>query len=184
MSRPPGSQSIAGPLYFSEDPTGFFANLIASTWNWLPPYQDVEITKNFNKLKSAFDAFHFFSRDTVVWLGASLMWVGLHFLLWDGRVNTMEDLSASLFSPGVRVDLPSHQQLNGEIRKVLEAEDDPYFEFENVGLGSPASTKDNTQLSQISLERLWNFLSNPDTSTRNLYTNIFYVKYSLNTNID
>merc|ERR1712020_511415 len=53
-------------------------------------------------------------------------------------------------------------------------EQDSYFEFENVGLGSLPAGKDNTQLSQISLERLWNFLANPDTSTRNLYTNILY----------
>ena len=114
------------------------------------------------------------------------MWVGLHFLLWDGRVNTMEDLTASLQSPGIKVDLPSHAGLSVKTSKQegKVEEQDSYFEFENVGLGSPASTKDNTQLSQISLERLWNFLSNPDTSTRNLYTNIFYVKYSLNTNID
>merc|ERR1712045_1060349 len=46
--------------------------------------------------------------------------------------------------------------------------------FEKVGLGSLPSAKDNTQLSEISLERLWNFLSNPDTSTRNLYTNVLY----------
>ena len=98
----------------SEDPTGFFANLIASTWNWLAPYRDVEITKNFNKLKSGFDALHFQGRDTVVWVGGSLLWILLHLLLWDGRVNTMEDLSASLLSPGVKVDLPSHQDL-GEI---------------------------------------------------------------------
>ena len=139
----------------SEDPTGFFANLIASTWNWLAPYRDVEITKNFNKLKSGFDALHFQGRDTVVWVGGSLLWILLHLLLWDGRVNTMEDLSASLLSPGVKVDLPSHQDL-GEI------------------LGQ---SEDNTQLSQISPERLWNFLSNPDTSTRNLYTNVLYVRF-------
>ena len=159
----------------SEDPTGFFANLIASTWNWLPPYRDVEITKNFNKLKSGFDAVHFQGRDTVVWVGGSLLWIILHFLLWDGRVNTMEDLTASLLSPGVKVDLPSHQDL-GVTREDVE-EEDPFFEFERVGLGSSPSAKDNTQLSQISLERLWNFLSNPDTSTRNLYTNVLYVKF-------
>ena len=110
------------------------------------------------------------------------MWVALHFLLWDGRVNTMEDLTVSLQSPGIKVDLPSHAGLSGKTSKAQE--EDPYFEFENVGLSSLPASKDNTQLSQISLERLWNFLSNPDTSTRNLYTNIFYVKYSLNTNID
>ena len=34
------------------------------------------------------------------WLGGSLMWVVLHFLLWDGRVNSIEDLEASIRSPG------------------------------------------------------------------------------------
>ena len=28
------------------------------------------------------------------------MWVALHLLLWDGRVNTSGDLDASLRSPG------------------------------------------------------------------------------------
>ena len=105
------------------------------------------------------------------------MWVGLHFLLWDGRVNTMEDLTASLQSPGFKVDLPSHAGLSVKAMEREEEEEDPYFEFENVGLGSLPASKDNTQLSQISLERLWNFLANPDTSTRNLYTNVLYVKY-------
>ena len=105
------------------------------------------------------------------------MWIGLHFLLWDGRVNTMEDLTASLQSPGFKVDLPSHAGLSGQAAEREEEEEDPYFEFENVGLGSLPASKDNTQLSQISLERLWNFLANPDTSTRNLYTNVLYVKY-------
>ena len=107
------------------------------------------------------------------------MWVGLHFLLWDGRVNTMEDLTASLQSPGVKVDLPSHAGLSvksSRLKGEEEEEEDPYFEFENVGLSSLPASKDNTQLTQISLERLWNFLANPDTSTRNLYTNVLYVK--------
>ena len=109
------------------------------------------------------------------------MWVGLHFLLWDGRVNTMEDLTASLQSPGLKVDLPSHVGLSVKASKQegKEEEQDPYFEFENVGLGSLPAGKDNTQLSQISLERLWNFLASPDSSTRNLYTNVLYVKYPL-----
>ena len=48
------------------DPTGVVANAAAETWNWMPPLQNVEIRKNFNKLKSGFDAMHFMSRDTVV----------------------------------------------------------------------------------------------------------------------
>ena len=48
------------------DPTGVVANAAAETWNWMPPLQNIEIRKNFNKLKSGFDAMHFMSRDTVV----------------------------------------------------------------------------------------------------------------------
>ena len=48
------------------DPTGVVANAAAETWNWMPPLQNVEVRKNFNKLKSGFDAMHFMSRDTVV----------------------------------------------------------------------------------------------------------------------
>ena len=39
---------------------------MASSWNWLPPLTGVEVRKNFNKLKSGFDAAHFMGRDTVV----------------------------------------------------------------------------------------------------------------------
>ena len=54
-------------LFFSrEDPTGTVANLVATSWNWLPPLTGVEVRKNFNKLKSGFDAAHFMGRDTVV----------------------------------------------------------------------------------------------------------------------
>ena len=48
------------------DPTGVVASAVAETWNFLPPLQNIEIRKNFNKLKSGFDAMHFMSRDTVV----------------------------------------------------------------------------------------------------------------------
>ena len=58
------------------------------------------------------------------------MWVGLHFLLWDGRVNTMEDLTASLQSPGFKVDLPSHAGLSAKTSQAGKAEEeDPYVEF-------------------------------------------------------
>merc|ERR1712018_16882 len=102
---------------FEEDPTGVVANLVASSWNWLPPLTGVEVRKNFNKLKSGFDAAHFMGRDTVVWIGGSLMWIVLHYIFWDGRVNTMEDLEASIKSPGVKIELPSHEDLaNGVIQ--------------------------------------------------------------------
>ena len=39
------------------------------------------------------------------------MWIALHFLFWDGRVNNFEDLDASLRSPGIRIELPSHADL-------------------------------------------------------------------------
>ena len=53
-------------LFDSEDPTGVAASMLSTIWNFLPQYTDVEIRKNFNKLKSGFDVAHFMSRDTVV----------------------------------------------------------------------------------------------------------------------
>merc|ERR1712012_22948 len=143
---------------FEDDPTGVSASLLSNIWNFLPQYTDVEVRKNFNKLKSGFDAAHFMGRDTVVWLGASLMWVVLHFLFWDGRVNTMEDLQASIQSPGVRIQLPSHADLANGVTQPDTSDD----------------VKGNTFLETVEPERFWNFLTNPDTSTRRLYTNVFF----------
>jgi len=140
------------------DPTGIVANAAAETWNWMPPLQNIEIRKNFNKLKSGFDAMHFMSRDTVVWLGGSLMWVALHFLLWDGRVNTQQDLDASLRSPGVKVQLPSHADLASGVISPDTSDD----------------TKGNTFLETPDPLRFWNGLADPDASTRRLYTNVLY----------
>ena len=56
------------------------ANAAAETWNWMPPLQNVEIRKNFNKLKSGFDAMHFMSRDTVVVRDSLLV-------IWDFKIK-------------------------------------------------------------------------------------------------
>ena len=94
------------------------------------------------------------------WLGASLLWVGLHLLLWDGRVNTLEDLEASLRSPGVRVQLPSHAALaSGDLAPDTET----------------TASKPATFLTSPQLDRLWNTWTSPDSSTRRLYTNVLYV---------
>ena len=58
--------SFSFEFIISEDPTGVATSMLSNLWNFLPQYTDVEIRKNFNKLKSGFDAAHFMSRDTVV----------------------------------------------------------------------------------------------------------------------
>ena len=122
------------------------------------------------------------SQPMFKWLGASLMWVVLHFLFWDGRVNTMEDLQASIQSPGtvtehlltwleklvpgVRIQLPSHADLANGVTQPDTSDD----------------VKGNTFLETVEPERFWNFLTNPDTSTRRLYTNVFFVSIFLHFN--
>ena len=40
------------------------------------------------------------------------MWVVLHFLLWDGRVNSIADLEASIGSPGQEDQLRSKETIS------------------------------------------------------------------------
>ena len=103
------------------------------------------------------------------------MWVVLHYIFWDGRVNSMEDLEASIRSPGifymfmlvlqnaimtgVKVELPSHADLANGVTQPDTSDD----------------VKGNTFVETPQFERLWNSLANPDSSTRRLYTNVLYV---------
>ena len=69
-------------------------------------------------------------------------------------------------SLGVRIQLPSHADLANGVTQPDTSDD----------------AKGNTFLETIEPERLWNFFTNPDTSTRRLYTNVFFVS-SFETNI-
>ena len=60
---------------------------------------------------------------------------------------------------GVRIQLPSHADLANGVTQPDTSDD----------------AKGNTFLETIEPERLWNFFTNPDTSTRRLYTNVFFV---------
>jgi len=143
---------------FEDDPTGVVASLIASTWDFLPQYSNVEIRKNLNKLKSGFDANHFMIRDTVVWIGGSLMWLIFHLLFWDGRVNNYEDLDASIRSPGVKVELPSHSDLANGVTQPDNSND----------------SKGNTFLTEPDINRYWQGLTNPSSSIRSIFTTLLY----------
>jgi len=111
----------------------------------LPPYRDVDFAANFNKLKSSGDAAYFVVRDSTVLIGVNLMWAVVHWLLWDGTVSNNQDIISSILSPGVDVQLSQESETS------------------RFGLQS---------ISELSPTKLWNFFTDPNPSTRNLYLNI------------
>jgi len=117
----------------------------------LPPYQGVDFAANFNKLKSSGDAGYFVVRDSIVFLGVNLMWIVVHSLIWDGKVSNLQDITASILSPGQEV------ALSNPTRK---------------SSASPSSRFSVDSLSELSFVKLWNFFTDPNPSTRNLFLNI------------
>jgi len=111
----------------------------------LPPYQGVDFGANFNKLKSSGDAAYFVVRDSIVFMGVNAMWAVVHWIIWDGKVSNSQDIVASVLSPGVPVQLSDPDQ---------------------------TSRLSFTSLSELSPTKLWNFFTDPNPSTRNLYLNI------------
>jgi len=120
----------------------------------LPPYQGVDFAANFNKLKSSGDAGYFVVRDSIVFLGVNLMWIVIHSLIWDGKVSNLQDITASLLSPGQDI------LLSNPTRKSSV---------------SPSSRFSLDSLSELSFVKLWNFFTDPNPSTRNLFLNIGFV---------
>jgi len=109
-------------------------------FNLLPPYYGIDFAANFNKLKSNGDIAYFVVRDSIAWLAINSFWVLAHTILWDGEATTTQDVITSLSTPGIPVTLSG-----GNSRLNLNS------------------------LSELSTTKLWNFFTNPDTSTRNLY---------------
>lgn len=117
----------------------------------LPPYADVDFGANFNKLKSSGDAAYFVVRDSTVLIGVNLMWAVVHWILWDGKVANNQDIISSILSPGVNVQLSEGSQTS------------------RLGIQS---------ISELSPTKLWNFFTDPNPSTRNLYLNIGFAAFS------
>jgi len=111
----------------------------------LPPYQGVDFGANFNKLKSSGDAAYFVVRDSIVFMAVNAFWAVVHWVIWDGKVSTSQDILSSLLSPGIPVELSNPDQ---------------------------TSRLSFTSLSELSPTKLWNFFTDPNPSTRNLYLNI------------
>lgn len=111
----------------------------------LPPYQGVDFGANFNKLKSPDDAAYFVVRDSIVFMAVNAFWAVVHWLIWDGKVSTSQDIVSSLLSPGISVELSDPDQ---------------------------TSRLSFSSLSKLSPVDLWNFFADPNPSTRNLYLNI------------
>lgn len=118
----------------------------------LPPYQSVDFAANFNKLKSSGDAAYFVVRDSTVFIAVNVFWAVVHYLIWDGKASTKEDVIASILSPGVQVEL-SEPDKNSRL-----------FSLESF--------------SELSATKLWNFFTDPNPSTRNLYLNIGFAAFS------
>jgi len=108
----------------------------------LPPYYGVDFAANFNKLRSPGDASYFVVRDTIAYVGLQLMWLVIHTIIWDGQVSNLQDISASLLSPGKKVELTNS------------------YDTSRLSFDS---------LSEVSLVKLWNFFADSNPSTRNLY---------------
>jgi len=115
----------------------------------LPPYYGVDYAANFNKLKSSGDAAYFVVRDSMVFLGVNLFWFVIHSIIWDGEVSNVQDITASLLSPGVEVELSNPSRVS-----------------------SASSRLTFDSLLELSPTKMWNFFANPNTSTRNLFLNI------------
>jgi len=122
-------------------------------FRFLPQYSDVDFGANFNKLKSSGDTAYFVVRDTIVYLGVQLMWVVIHSLVWDGKISNYQDMALSLLSPGVDVQLSTPSDKSSE--------------------SPPASSRFTLDsLSELSFVKIWNYFTDPNPSTRNLYLNI------------
>jgi len=119
----------------------------------LPPYQSVDFAANFNKLKSSGDAAYFVVRDSTVFIAVNVFWAAVHYLIWDGKASTKEDVIASILSPGVQVALSEPEEKNSRL-----------FSLESF--------------SELSATKLWNFFTDPNPSTRNLYLNIGFAAFS------
>jgi len=135
-------------------------------WRFLPQYQDVDIGANFNKLKSSGDTAFFVVRDTIVYLGVQLMWIVIHSLLWNGEVSNYQDIGLSLLSPGVDVPLSSSS----------DSSDSPSSKISTGSESSDLQESDSRftfdSLSELSFTKIWNYFTDPNPSTRNLYLNI------------
>merc|ERR1719153_1648019 len=76
------------------------------------------------------------------------MWIVIHSLIWDGEVSNLQDITASILSPGQKVALSNTSPTSASSRLTLNS------------------------LSELSPTKMWNFFANPNTSTRNLFLNI------------
>lgn len=114
----------------------------------LAPYRDVDFGANFNKLKGPGDTAYFIVRDTIAFWAINFLWMGIHSLIWDGRVSNLQDIATSLLSPGFPSELTARIEDPADSRLSLSS------------------------LQELSAVKLWNFFADPNPSTRNLYLNI------------
>jgi len=117
-------------------------------FNLLEPYQGVDFGANFNKLKGSGDTAYFIIRDTIVFWSVNFLWMGIHSLIWDGKVTNLQDITTSLLTPGFQSELTARIEDPADSRLSLSS------------------------LQELSAVKLWNFFADPNPSTRNLYLNI------------
>ena len=96
------------------------------------------------------------------------MWIVIHSLIWNGKVSNLQDITTSLLSPGMYYEVFYFSNIF-------------YFPGQTVPLSNPTSVSSRLSLdslSELSFVKLWNFFTDPNPSTRNLFLNIGFVSFS------
>ena len=128
-----------------------------------------------------------FDLISIQYLGVQLMWIVIHSLIWDGKISNYEDMALSLLSPGCFHLFSKHRilynfcsgidvPLSEPSRESLESPSRESSSDESSESQSAASRFTLDSLSELSFVKIWNYFTDPNPSTRNLYLNIGFVK--------
>ena len=116
------------------------------------------------------------------------MWIVIHSLLWNGEVSNYQDIGLSLLSPGKsrkvnpNTVLVYNWAIPGVDVPLSTSSDNSDSASSKISAGAESSdpleadsrfTFDS--LSELSFTKIWNYFTDPNPSTRNLYLNIGFV---------
>ena len=101
------------------------------------------------------------------------MWVVIHSLVWDGKISNFQDLALSLLSPGMVQVSVKTQYLTYNTGMDVQLSTPAEKSAESSPPASSRLTLDS--LTELSFVRIWNYFTDPNPSTRNLYLNIGFV---------
>merc|ERR1711936_534140 len=89
--------------------------------------------------------------------------------MWDGKISNYQDLALNILSPGLDIPLstPSEKSSESSSKEASELDLDASTDLQ------PASSRFTfDSLSELSFVKIWNYFTNANPSTRNLYLNI------------